>query len=280
MLRWPILDRADRRLRYWQRLFSPGWVLSANYRGWRAGRAERTIYGWLAGGMLLAMVSMLPVGLYEQVKAEREHKAELEALLVQARGAGVGQWADADDLLTTHISGRLAPLDDMQAVAAITLRILRLGIPQQQADGTTRLIQASYPTAHRTADAIVTAARAEEIPAWLLAQTIEHESHYNAAAIGPANPTGDLARGLGQVMPKTWVGRCPGVTELVDLHVPERNARCSAYILKEYLQLADGDVKRALLLYNRGPGAVAADERRGFPIDNGYPAGVLARKDS
>lgn len=218
-------------------------------------------------GLTMA-VAILQYDAMAQLKAE--YRAT-QALLAEAKGHGVGQWSETDDLMRDALNGKLAQLDMAQAKAAITLRILRRGKNERLENGTYQVVSTGYAHAHRMADAIVTAASEERLSYAIFAAVCEQESGYDPHAISKVG-----AIGLCQVMP-LWVGHCPGIGAELDLHVPERNAKCGAHVLRTYLDLYNEDIKMALLAYNRGPGAVAKDQRMGFPEDNGYPGKVMAR---
>jgi len=82
------------------------------------------------------------------------------------------------------------------------------------------------------------------------------------------------ARGLTQVMPRTARWLQPGV-QAEDLFDRTTNLRLGFRYLRDLIDKYDGDMKLALLAYNRGPGTVDRVLARGGNPDNGYADRVL-----
>jgi soluble lytic murein transglycosylase-like protein len=82
------------------------------------------------------------------------------------------------------------------------------------------------------------------------------------------------ARGLTQVMPKTASWMIPG-TKASDLHDQKTNLRLGFRYLNQMIDHYKGDVRLALLAYNRGPGTVDKIIKRGGDPNNGYADKVL-----
>ena len=82
------------------------------------------------------------------------------------------------------------------------------------------------------------------------------------------------ARGLTQVMPRTARWMIPG-TRPSDLHDQKTNLRLGFRYLNQMIDKYKGDVRLALLAYNRGPGTVDKILRRGGDPNNGYADKVL-----
>ena len=82
------------------------------------------------------------------------------------------------------------------------------------------------------------------------------------------------ARGLTQVMPKTASWMVPG-TKASDLHDQKTNLRLGFRYLNQMIDKYKGDVRLALLAYNRGPGTVDKILKRGGDPNNGYADKVL-----
>ena len=82
------------------------------------------------------------------------------------------------------------------------------------------------------------------------------------------------ARGLTQVMPRTARWMMPGTRES-DLHDQKTNLRLGFRYLNQMIDKYKGDVRLALLAYNRGPGTVDKILRRGGDPNNGYADKVL-----
>ncbi|MGQ0560927.1 MAG: lytic transglycosylase domain-containing protein [Gemmatimonadota bacterium] len=82
------------------------------------------------------------------------------------------------------------------------------------------------------------------------------------------------ARGLTQVMPRTAAWMVPG-TKAEDLYDQQTNLRLGFRYLNKMIDKYEGNVKNALLAYNRGPGTVDRVLERGGDPDNGYADKVL-----
>lgn len=82
------------------------------------------------------------------------------------------------------------------------------------------------------------------------------------------------AVGLTQLMPRTAMGMRPGLTYR-DLFNTETNLRIGFRYLTLMLDRYDGDMRLALLAYNRGPGTVDGVLSRGGDPANGYARAVM-----
>lgn len=82
------------------------------------------------------------------------------------------------------------------------------------------------------------------------------------------------ARGLTQLMPRVARWLVPGTTatDLFDRHV---NLQIGFRYLTQLIEKYDGDLKLALLAYNRGPGTVDRVLDKGGNPDNGYADKVI-----
>jgi soluble lytic murein transglycosylase-like protein len=83
------------------------------------------------------------------------------------------------------------------------------------------------------------------------------------------------ARGLAQLMPATAQEMMPGLTN-EDLFDREINLHLGFRYLNQMIDKYDGNVKLALLAYNRGPGTVDRVLSQGGDPDNGYADAVLS----
>lgn len=83
------------------------------------------------------------------------------------------------------------------------------------------------------------------------------------------------ARGLAQLMPRTAEELMPGVTG-EDLFDREINLHLGFRYLKGLVDKYDGDMRLALLAYNRGPGTVDRVLSQGGDPNNGYADAVLS----
>ena len=118
-----------------------------------------------------------------------------------------------------------------------------------------------YGTTPSYSAIILDAAWATGLDPELAFRLVDVESSFDSLAVSRAG-----ALGLTQVMPKTGEEYCPGV----NLFDPRLNARCGFTYLLVLLEKTDGDLRRALLMYNRGPNRVTRLEANGRDPDNGY----------
>jgi len=103
----------------------------------------------------------------------------------------------------------------------------------------------------------------------LLKGLIRQESNFNPTAGSPAG-----ARGLTQLMPSTAKLYDASITR-DKLFEPEVNLRVGFKYLRTLLDMYKGNVRLALLAYNRGEDAVWRDIRAGVNPGNGYDLSVL-----
>jgi soluble lytic murein transglycosylase-like protein len=82
------------------------------------------------------------------------------------------------------------------------------------------------------------------------------------------------ARGLTQVMPKTAKWLAPG-TKADDLWDQKTNLKLGFRYLNQLIDKYHGNVRHALLAYNRGPGTVDRILKRGGDPNNGYADKVI-----
>ena len=114
------------------------------------------------------------------------------------------------------------------------------------------------------------AAHEEGIDPELAFRLVRVESAFNPRARSPVG-----ALGLTQLMPGTarWLDR--SLTSRERILQPRTNLRVGFRYLRGLIHKYDGDVRLALLAYNRGDGAVDRDLRRGRNPENGYTRKVL-----
>jgi soluble lytic murein transglycosylase-like protein len=119
------------------------------------------------------------------------------------------------------------------------------------------------------AERIEEIALAEEIDPKLAFGLVATESEFNRRAVSPVG-----AVGYTQLMPSTakYFRRDISRAELFDR---DTNLRIGFRFLRTLIVKYDGNVKMALLAYNRGPEKVDSLVRRGVNPDNGYPALVM-----
>jgi soluble lytic murein transglycosylase-like protein len=116
-------------------------------------------------------------------------------------------------------------------------------------------------------------ARAEGIEPQLAFALVSVESEFTSTAVSSVG-----AVGLAQVMPSTAALLQPGISR-TDLFDRETNLRLGFRYLREMMQAYDGDLRLALLAYNRGPGRVDEILRGGGDPGNGYARKVLRNSD-
>jgi len=99
---------------------------------------------------------------------------------------------------------------------------------------------------------------------------VKTESNFDHRAVSNVG-----ARGLTQLMPATARWLMPGITS-EDLYDREINLRLGFNYLRDLIDQYDGNVRLALLAYNRGPGTVNRVLARGGDPNNGYADMVLS----
>ncbi|HEX8905912.1 MAG TPA: transglycosylase SLT domain-containing protein [Longimicrobiaceae bacterium] len=128
---------------------------------------------------------------------------------------------------------------------------------------------ATYGIPADLAERIEDIAMAEGIEPKLAFGLVATESEFNRHAVSPVG-----AVGLTQLMPSTARYFRPGV-EREALFDRDTNLRIGFRFLKTLIDKYHGNVKLALLAYNRGPEKVDAILRDGGDPDNGYARLVL-----
>jgi soluble lytic murein transglycosylase-like protein len=123
------------------------------------------------------------------------------------------------------------------------------------------------------AERIEDIARAEGIDPDLAFGLVRVESEFNHRAVSPVG-----ARGLTQLMPSTARYFRVNGTSRHDLFDSETNLRIGFRYLKTLIDRYDGNVRLALLAYNRGPERVDALLRQGLNPNNGYVELVMREK--
>ena len=114
------------------------------------------------------------------------------------------------------------------------------------------------------AQAIFDIALAEGIEPELAFRLVQVESNFSEKATSPVG-----AIGLTQLMLPTAASFEPGITRK-EAYERKTNLRIGFRYLRGLLKQYDGDVKLALLVYNRGPAAVHSLRTMGFDPTNGY----------
>jgi soluble lytic murein transglycosylase-like protein len=127
-----------------------------------------------------------------------------------------------------------------------------------------------YAVSPQLADQIRRAAEAEGIDPEIGFRLVWVESRFQPRARGPRG-----ALGLMQLMPGTARALDPSLRTESDILNPDNNLRLGFRYFRQLLDKYDGDVRLALLAYNRGPGTVDRHLRQGRDPENGYSRKVL-----
>lgn len=109
----------------------------------------------------------------------------------------------------------------------------------------------------------------ENMDPGLIFNVINVESQFNARAVGKV---GEI--GLMQVRPETALTIDPGAT-VEKLFDPAYNIRIGIKHLKDQLHFFRGDLRLALLAYNRGRGTINSLLSVGLDPSNGYAARIM-----
>jgi soluble lytic murein transglycosylase-like protein len=115
-------------------------------------------------------------------------------------------------------------------------------------------------------------ALAENVEPGLAFELVRLESNFNPRAVSPVG-----ALGLAQVMPATARWLQPEITRQ-ELFEPETNLRLGFRFYRSLLDYYQGDVRLALLAYNRGPGTVDRLVGQGVDPGNGYARIIMTRR--
>lgn len=115
-------------------------------------------------------------------------------------------------------------------------------------------------------------ALAEGLDPWLAFQLVRVESGFSPTAVSPKG-----AVGLTQIMPSTAEALAPGISHDA-LFEPETNLRLGFRYLRYLIERYGGDLRLALLAYNRGPGTVDAIRSAGGDASNGYAEAVMGNR--
>jgi soluble lytic murein transglycosylase-like protein len=141
-----------------------------------------------------------------------------------------------------------------------------LDLTRTELDRANRIIAFStqYAIPAALSGSIIDVARAEGIDPELAFRLVKLESDFNVRATSPVG-----AVGLTQVMPSTARFYQKGITTQ-RLYEPTINLRVGFRYLRELVREYHGDMPTALLVYNRGPAAVARSRAQGNNPSNGY----------
>lgn len=175
--------------------------------------------------------------------------------------------APAAEAAPVHSSGfKINVTTDRSLAFALDSARGELNLVRAQLERAQRVINYSsrYDIGADLAGTIVDVASAEGIDPELAFRLVKLESDFNVRATSPVG-----AIGLTQVMPATAKYYVKGITR-EKLYDPQTNLRIGFRYLRGLVDEYDGNVKLALLVYNRGPVAVAKARAQGDNPSNGY----------
>lgn len=182
----------------------------------------------------------------------------LAALSAAATRAAMGPRIHA--LETQAASARAETRDALSDMAVLEQRLERMTVVAG--------FSSEFGVPADLSAAIYEAAVRENLEPHLAFRLVATESAFRRRAISPVG-----AVGYAQVMPATAAWLEPGVTER-DLFDRDTNLRLGFRYLRMLLDQY-GDVRLALLAYNRGPGIVNSIVARGEDPANGYARQIL-----
>lgn len=170
---------------------------------------------------------------------------------------------------------RIAARDRIQSLTTTNEALQgRVDIQRAQIERLERAMQrsAEYGIAADLALAIEEIALAEGVEPGLAFEMVRVESEFNPRAVSPVG-----AIGYTQLMPATAEFFAPGITRR-ELFQRETNLRLGFRFFRSLLDYYQGDVRLALLAYNRGPVTVDRLLEAGVDPSNGYETMVLGRE--
>jgi soluble lytic murein transglycosylase-like protein len=219
-------------------------------RGGRRGRMMRRMRQPLIGlglaGMAFPLVRATSGS--EEAAAEPDDSALSDAGSPGAEMNAAGEPLDTEEQLASQIA---ETREERERLQQVDKAVERYGISQELAED------------------IYDAAKEAGIEPKLAYGLVKTESTFNERAVSPVG-----ARGLTQVMPRTAAWMVPG-TSAQDLFDRQTNLKLGFTYLDQMIAKYKGNVRLALLAYNRGPGTVDKVLKRGGNPDNGYADKVL-----
>ena len=174
--------------------------------------------------------------------------------------------AEAAPINSTSSGFKISVATDRSLTFALDSTKGELDLVRAQLERAQKIIGYSsrYHIGADLAGSIVDVASAEGIDPELAFRLVKLESDFNVRATSPVG-----AIGLTQVMPATARYYVKGITA-EKLYDPQTNLRIGFRYLRGLVNEYDGNVKLALLVYNRGPVAVAKSRAQGDNPSNGY----------
>lgn len=201
-----------------------------------------------------------------------ERSAYRRRSLVVTALAAMGLAALSAAATRAAMAPRMQALEAQAAAARAETRdaLSELAVLDQEVEQLERIadFSAEYDVPADLAEAIHSAALRENLEPRIAFRLVSTESAFRQRAISPVG-----AVGYAQVMPATARWLDPGVTSR-DLFDRDTNLRLGFRYLRMLLDQY-GDVRLALLAYNRGPGIVNSIVARGEDPGNGYARQVL-----
>jgi len=173
---------------------------------------------------------------------------------------------DAEAALVTNSPFRIDLSTDRTLASQLDSARGELELARTQLDRANTIINYStrYGIDAKMASTIVDVAQAEGIDPELAFRLVKLESDFNPRATSPVG-----AIGLTQLMPSTARFYQKDIT-VQKLYNPNTNLRIGFRYLRGLVDEYDGNMKTALLVYNRGPVAVAKSRAQGDNPSNGY----------
>jgi soluble lytic murein transglycosylase-like protein len=179
--------------------------------------------------------------------------------------------ANAEPAVTANRASMFSFGDSRELREQLTSAKGELSIVRSQFERADKIIQYStkYGIPAGLAGKVFDASLREGIDPELSFRLVRLESEFNERAVSKVG-----AVGLTQLMPSTAVQYERGVTR-ERLLQGETNLRIGFRYLRTLLDMYKGDVRLALLAYNRGEDAVTRDVKNGVNPGNGYDRWVL-----
>ena len=174
--------------------------------------------------------------------------------------------AEAAPVEGVHRAFRIDVSTDRTIAAQLDSARGELDLARTELDRANKIIAFSsqYAIPAALSGSIIDVARAEGIDPEIAFRLVKLESDFNVHATSPVG-----ALGLTQVMPSTARFFQKGITAQ-KLYDPNTNLRVGFRYLRTLVRENHGDMRTALLVYNRGPVAVARSRALGDNPSNGY----------
>ena len=218
-----------------------------------------------------------PVPLPDAVVDLRDQLRDARKRPGPVAGAAVGALALMTDLNAAWFLGSARPrIDRAEATANAALQAERdvrneLAVSQMRRNSLEEILD--YSTRYRIpadlAEAIYSIALSEDLEPELAFRLVETESSFRRNAVSEAG-----AVGYTQILPSTARWLDPAVDE-ASLYERDVNLRIGFRYLRLLLEDNAGDMRLALLAYNRGPATVRTIVANGGDPANGYASRIM-----